>query len=121
MRRCGWFDAVATRHAAMVNGIDELAITNVDGLDSLKAIPVCTAYRVDGHVLRHIPSDAEVLARCEPILEEFPGWNTPTDGIRRWEDLPVNCRHYLLSIAQMTGARLSIASVGPAREQTMFL
>lgn len=121
MRRCGWFDAVATRHAAMVNGIDELAITNVDGLDSLKTIPVCTAYRIDGQVLRHMPSDSEVLARCEPVLEEFPGWDTPTDGIRRWEDLPVNCRHYLLSIAQMTGARLSIASVGPAREQTMFL
>jgi adenylosuccinate synthase len=120
-RRCGWFDAVATRHAAMVNGIDELAITNVDGLDTVKVIRVCTAYEVDGKRLHHIPNDIEVLARCQAVYEEFPGWETPTDGIRKWEDLPVNCRHYLLSISQMTGARLTITSVGPAREQTMFL
>ena len=105
----------------MVNGIDELAITNIDGLDSLKSIRVCTAYRVDGREIRHVPNDAEVLARCEPVYEEYPGWETSTEQITRWEDLPVNCRHYLLSIAQMTGARLTIASVGPAREQTMFI
>jgi adenylosuccinate synthase len=121
MRRCGWFDAVATRHAAMVNGLDELAITNVDGLDTLATIKVCTAYRVDGGELKYLPSDAEVLARCEPVYQEFPGWQTPTDAITRWEDLPVNCRHYLLSLAQMTGARLTIVSVGPARAQTMML
>ncbi|MFN0066076.1 MAG: adenylosuccinate synthase [Limisphaerales bacterium] len=121
MRRCGWFDAVATRHAAMVNGIDELAVTNVDGLDTLASIKVCTAYHVDGTELKHLPSDAEVLARCEPAYQEFPGWQTPTHEITRWEDLPVNCRHYLLSLAQMTGARLSIVSVGPARAQTMML
>jgi len=120
-RRCGWFDAVATRHAAMVNGIDELAITNIDGLDTVADIQVCVAYQVDGQLLRHLPSDSEVLARCEPVYEHFPGWSTPTDAITQFSDLPVNCRHYLLSIAQLTGARLTIASVGPAREQTMFL
>jgi adenylosuccinate synthase len=120
-RRCGWFDAVATRHAAMVNGLDELAITNVDGLDTVKSLRVCVAYRVDGRELRYVPSDAEVLARCEPVYQEFPGWQTPTDHITRWDDLPVNCRHYLLTLAQLTGARLAITSVGPAREQTMFL
>jgi adenylosuccinate synthase len=120
-RRCGWFDSVATRHAAMVNGIDELAITNVDGLDTLKQIRVCVAYRVDGGLIHHIPNDCEVLARCEPVYQDFPGWESSTEEIRRWEDLPVNCRHYLLSLAQLTGARLTIASVGPAREQTMFL
>ena len=120
-RRCGWFDAVATRHAAMVNGIDELAMTNIDGLDTVKEIQVCVAYRVDGERLHHLPSDCELLARCEPVYQMFPGWNTPTDAIKRWEDLPVNCRHYLLSLAQLTGARLTIASVGPARDQTMFL
>jgi adenylosuccinate synthase len=120
-RRCGWFDAVATRHAAMVNGIDELAITNVDGLDTVPEIEVCVAYRVDGRDLTHLPNDTELLGRCEPVFQKFPGWVTPTDQIKRWEDLPVNCRHYLLSIAQMTGARLTIVSVGPAREQTMFL
>ena len=120
-RRCGWFDAVATRHAAMVNGIDELAVTNVDGLDSVEQIKVCVAYRVDGQLLRYVPSDWEVVARCEPVYETFPGWKTNTEKITRWEDLPVNCRHYLLSLAQLTGARLTIVSVGPARDQTMFI
>ena len=120
-RRCGWFDAVATRHATMVNGIDELAITNIDGLDSLKTLQVCVAYRADGQTLRHFPADHEVLARCEPVYETFPGWETSTEEVTRWEDLPVNCRNYLLAISQMTGARLTIASVGPARAQTMFL
>jgi len=120
-RRCGWFDAVATRHAAMVNGIDELAITNIDGLDSLTELQVCVAYQFEGQTLHHLPSDIDVLARVTPVYQKFPGWNTPTDGITRWADLPVNCRHYLLSIAQLTEARLTVASVGPAREQTMFL
>jgi adenylosuccinate synthase len=120
-RRCGWFDAVATRHATMVNGIDELAITNIDGLDSLKTLQVCVAYRADGQTLRHFPADHEVLARCEPVYETFPGWETSTEEVTRWEDLPLNCRNYLLAISQMTGARLTIASVGPARAQTMFL
>src|SRR6516164_3205271 len=71
-RRCGWFDAVATRHAAMVNGIDELAVTNVDGLDQLEQIKVCVAYRIDGKDLRYVPSDLEMVARCEPVFEVFP-------------------------------------------------
>jgi adenylosuccinate synthase len=68
-----------------------------------------------------MPADAELLARCEPVYQDFPGWKTPTDGIRRWEDLPLYCRHYMLTIAQLTGTRLTIVSVGPARDQTMFL
>ena len=120
-RRCGWFDAVVTRHAAMVNGIDELAVTNIDGLDTVPVIQVCVGYRHGGQVLRHVPADIEVLAQCEPVYEEFPGWEQPTERAARWEDLPIRCRHYLLSIAQMTGARLTVASVGPAREQTILL
>jgi len=118
-RRCGWFDAVVTRHSCMVNGIDELAITNIDGLDTVATLKVCVGYKVDGAVLRHIPADVESMVRCEPVYETFPGWLTPTDKTARWEELPDNCRHYLLSISQMTGARLIIASVGPAREQTI--
>jgi len=120
-RRCGWFDAVATRHAAMVNGIDELAVTNVDGLDTLATIRVCVAYEVDGQRLHHIPSDCEVLARCHPVYQDFPGWQCSTEKINCWDDLPVHCRHYLLTLAQLTGARLTVVSVGPGREQTMLL
>jgi adenylosuccinate synthase len=120
-RRCGWFDAVATRHAGMVNGIDELAVTNVDGLDSLAVIRVCVAYRVGSKRFDYIPNDIDTLARCQPVYIDFPGWQTPTHQARRWKDLPVRARTYLKTIAQFTGADLFIVSVGPARAQTIFV
>jgi adenylosuccinate synthase len=120
-RRCGWFDAVATRHASMVNGIDELAVTNLDGLDSVETIRVCVAYRDGKKTYDYVPSDTEVLARCQPVYAEFPGWCTPTHRARKWKDLPVKARKYLAAIAELSGARLAIASVGPGREQTIVL
>jgi adenylosuccinate synthase len=120
-RRCGWFDAVATRHAQMVNGIDELAITNVDGLDTLETLKVCIAYRDGRKRYDFIPADVDVLARCQPVYAEFEGWREPLEGIRSWGKLPARARRYLKAIAELTGARLSIVSVGPGREQTMFL
>jgi adenylosuccinate synthase len=120
-RRCGWFDAVATRHACMVNGIDELAVTNVDGLDTLKTIKVCIAYTDGRKRYDYIPNDIEILSRCKPVYAEFPGWNTPTHKARKWKELPPRTRSYLKAIAELTGAKLVIASVGPGREQTIFL
>jgi adenylosuccinate synthase len=120
-RRCGWFDSVATRHAQMVNGIDELAVTNVDGLDSLDVIRVCIGYRVGDKRYDYVPNDIEAFGQCQPIYAEFPGWKTETHKIREWKKLPANCRSYLKAIAELTGAKLSIVSVGPAREQTIFL
>jgi adenylosuccinate synthase len=120
-RRCGWFDAVAVRYAGMINGIDEIAVTNLDGLDSLASIKVCTHYRHGGALLEVPPSDCGQLAGCEPVYEEFPGWQTPTDQASSWSDLPANARSYLLKLAELTGAKLTIASVGPNREQTIVL
>jgi len=120
-RRCGWFDAVATRHAAMVNGIDELAITNIDGLDTIQTIKVCVAYRCGGVTYEYVPSDVETLAKCEPVYAEFAGWVTPTTKAKSWKELPSKARTYLKGIAELTGARLAIASVGPGREQTIFV
>jgi len=120
-RRCGWFDAVATRHACMVNGIDELAVTNVDGLDTVETIKVCIAYRIGKKRYDFVPNDAEVLADCEPIYAEFPGWKQATDKARKWKELPVKTRNYLKAVAELTGAKLTIASVGPGREQTIFV
>jgi adenylosuccinate synthase len=120
-RRCGWFDAVATRHATMVNGIDELAITNVDGLDTVEVIKVAIGYRVGSERLDYVPSDIEVFSKCEPIYAEFEGWNTPTDKIRDWKKMPAKAKAYLKAISELTGAKLTIASTGPAREQTIFL
>jgi adenylosuccinate synthase len=120
-RRCGWFDAVAVRYAGMINGIDDLAVTNLDGLDSLDSIKICTGYKLHGETLEIPPLDHAELAACEPICIELPGWKTPTDAIRDWKDLPENARNYLLKIAEVCGAQLRIVSVGPNREQTMVL
>ena len=120
-RRCGWFDAVAARHAALVNGIDELAVTNLDGLDNVETIQVAVAYEVDGVRYEHVPSDIELLARCQPVYQEFPGWKTPTHEVREWKELPAKARSYLRTLAKLTGAKLTIVSIGPGREQTIFV
>jgi adenylosuccinate synthase len=122
-RRCGWFDAVATRYATMVNGVDDLAITNLDGLDGVEKILVCTGYRIDGKgpVLDTPPTDAGELSRCRPVYISMPGWRTPTDTIRKYKDLPLKARQYAEKLAKLSGARLSIVSTGPGRDQTIHL
>ena len=117
-RRCGWFDAVATRYACMVNGIDELAITNLDGLDTLKQLLICVAYECRGKRLLHPPNDAEELLHCRPVYRKFAGWQKPTSDIRHFNKLPVAAQKYLTALAELTGARLRIVSVGAQREQT---
>src|SRR5882672_6823037 len=99
-RRCGWFDSVATRHATMVNGIDELAITNIDGLDTVETIKVCIGYRVGTQQFNYVPNDIELLAKCEPVYVDFPGWKQPTTAARRWKDLPAKTRTYLKALAE---------------------
>ena len=120
-RRCGWFDAVATRYSAMVNGIDEIAITNLDGLDAVSSIRVCTAYKLDGKKIDFPPTDPAALARCTPVYIDLPGWNKPTDKARKFSDLPARAREYAGKLAELTGAKLTIVSIGPAREQTIRL
>ncbi len=120
-RRCGWFDAVATRHSTMVNGIDQLAVTNVDGLDTLETIKVCIGYQAGNVRYDFVPSDAQTLAECTPIYEEFPGWRTSTSDVKSWKKMPLKARQYLKAICELSGARLYIASVGPSRDQTIFV
>src|SRR5438046_2089086 len=120
-RRCGWFDAVATRYAGMINGIDELAITNLDGLDHVDPIRVCVRYRLNGKRLGVPPSDARQLSNCEPIYEEIRGWNTPTHPAKTFSQLPPAARKYVRYISKLTGAKLSMISVGPARGETIVL
>src|SRR4030095_641718 len=120
-RRCGWFDAVATRYAGMVNGIDEVAVTNLDGLDSMAKIKVCVAYKLGRKKLEVPPSDITLLAQGEPVYEEHDGWQTPTDKCKTWNELPKKAQAYLKNIAKLSGAKLKIASVGPNRDQTILL
>ena len=120
-RRCGWFDAVSTRYATMVNGIDDLAITNLDGLDSLDVIKVCTHYKLGKKLLSVPPTDGTQLKNCVPVYIDFPGWKTPTEKAKKFSDLPKNARSYLKAISDLSGAKLRIASVGPGRDQTIVV
>jgi adenylosuccinate synthase len=120
-RRCGWFDAVAVRYAGMINGIDDIAVTNLDGLDSLASIKVCTHYKIGRKTLEVPPSDFRQLQEAKPVYIELPGWQTPTHEAKTWNDLPKNARAYLQKIAELSGAKLTIASVGPNRDQTIVL
>ncbi len=120
-RRCGWFDAVLARHAGMVNGFDHLAITNLDGLDSVERIRVCVAYRRGGRKIDYVPTDARALEECEPVYREFPGWRASTMSAKSWKDLPTRARQYLEAIASLVGAPAMIVSVGPARDETIFV
>ena len=120
-RRCGWLDAVTIRQSVLVNGIDDLALTNVDGLDTLSKIKICTHYRLNGKKQSFVPSDLDDLAKCLPVYKTFPGWLKDISGIREWKHLPLNARRYLKAIAKLSGAKLKIVSIGPARDQTIFL
>ena len=120
-RRCGWFDAAATRYAAMINGIDELAITNLDGLDNVDPILICVAYRLNGKRLSVPPCDATQLANCEPIYKQVRGWNQSTHLARKFSQLPLAARDYVKYVSELTGATLSMVSVGPGRTQTIVL
>src|SRR5256885_1055048 len=120
-RRCGWFDAVATRYATMINGIDELAITNLDGLDDVDPIRISVGYRLNGKHLEVPPCDAVQLDNCEPIYEEMRGWKQSTSSAKKLSQLPVAARNYVKRLGQLTGAKISIVSVGPTRAQTIFL
>ncbi len=120
-RRCGWFDSVAVRHATMVNGIDELAVTNLDGLDTVENIKVCIGYRIGKKNYDYMPADVEVLSQCEPIYAEFEGWCESTTDARKWKHLPKLARTYLKALSELSAAKLGIVSVGPGRDQTIFV
>jgi adenylosuccinate synthase len=120
-RRCGWFDTVATRYARIINGIDELAVTNLDGLDSVPKLKICVSYRLDGKKVDVPPSDVQQLARCSPVYVEMAGWEQPTDGVRSYGELPLRAREYLQRISDLTGARLSLVGVGQSRAQTILV
>jgi adenylosuccinate synthase len=120
-RRCGWLDLVMLQHACMVNGFDDLSITNLDGLDQLDTIKVCVAYRLNGKKIQHMPSSHLDLEVCEPVYETFKGWKISTEECQKWSDLPLRARQYLKAIESKTGVKISSVSVGPDRKQTIQL
>ena len=120
-RRCGWFDSVVGRYAAMLNSLDYLAITRLDILDGLDTINICKGYMYKGIELKEYPESLNILQDVEPVYEELPGWKTDISGCKSYDELPENARYYVERISQLVGVPLGIVSVGPDRSQTIVL
>jgi adenylosuccinate synthase len=120
-RRCGWFDAVAVRYSAALGGVDELALMLLDVLSEVDEVRICTAYELDGQRVDCFPSDSFRLERCKPVYETLPGWRVDVCGARKAADLPAAARRYVDRLGELMELPVSIVSVGPDREQTVFL
>jgi adenylosuccinate synthase len=120
-RRCGWLDAVILRMAERINGLTSIAVTRVDILDQIEELKICTHYTRNDERVDHFPADLNVLAECEPVYETLPGWQTDTTKCRTYDSLPEQAKAYLTRISELSGVKISIVSVGPDREETIFV
>ena len=118
-RRCGWLDMVLVRYACMVNGADELAITNLDGLDGLDEIKVCVAYQLDGKTIQYPPSTIAEIERCQPVYETHQGWKQDLSTVTSFSALPPLARAYLDRLGALAEVPVKLLGIGPAREQTL--
>ncbi|WP_175989843.1 adenylosuccinate synthase [Bacillus sp. Marseille-Q1617] len=117
-RRVGWFDSVVVRHARRVSGLTDLSLNSIDVLTGIETLKICVAYKYKGEIMEEFPANLNILAECEPVYEELPGWTEDITGCKTLSELPENARHYLERVSQLTGIPLSIFSVGPDRSQT---
>jgi adenylosuccinate synthase len=117
-RRVGWFDSVVVRHARRVSGITGLSLNSLDVLSGLDTVKICTSYRYNGEIIDYYPSNLRVLAQCEAVYEEMPGWHEDLSHVQSLDDLPENTRRYVERVAELTGIPITIFSVGRNREQT---
>jgi adenylosuccinate synthase len=120
-RRCGWFDSVMLKEAILINGFTELALTKLDVLTGLKAVRIATAYKYKGKVFKEFPHDFEVLSNAKAVYKDFPGWAHAGNNIKHYKELPKNARNYLSVIEDMLATKISIVSIGCAREDTLFV
>jgi adenylosuccinate synthase len=118
-RRCGWFDAVAARFSSRINGLTGAVVTRLDILDILPGLKICVGYELDGKAIDYFPASVTELARCKPVYEELPGWQAPTTGIRRYEELPVEARGYIARLEELIGCPVNLICVGPEREEVI--
>ncbi len=120
-RRCGWFDAVAGRFSAQVNGFTGLALTRLDVLDALDTVKICTGYKLNGNIINDFPSDIDVLGKCQPVYEELAGWRIPISDTRNHEQLPAPARQYVNRLEELLSCSVSIISVGANRDQSIMV
>ena len=120
-RRCGWFDSVLVRQTVVTGGIDGIALTKLDVLDTFDEINICTGYRLDGQEIDHLPVDANEQARCVPIYETVEGWSESTRGARSWAELPATAVKYIRRVEELIGAPVALLSTSPEREDTILV
>ena len=118
-RRCGWFDAVAGRFVAQLNGLDAAVITKLDVLDTFPSIKICTAYRLHGKIVHSLPANLSDLAACEPVYEEVEGWQCNTTGICSYDGLPAAAKSYLKRLETLLETPIAMISVSPQRGKTI--
>jgi adenylosuccinate synthase len=119
-RRCGWFDTVAVRYSARINGLDELTLTKLDVLDSLEEIKICIAYQYKDQVLKSFPTETRILNRCKPVYETLSGWQTSTQRARKFNDLPKKAQAYIKKLEEAIGVEVTIISVGAGRKDAII-
>ncbi len=120
-RRCGWFDAMLVKHAILLNGITEIAVTKLDVLDDSSRVNICIGYKLAGKMLEAPPADIDRWADIEPVYEDHPGWLSDTSEITCFEDLPTQARRYLKRVEELLGVKITIVSVGSKREQAFHV
>lgn len=120
-RRCGWLDLVVLRHAVRVNGLTGLVVTKLDILSGLPEIKVCVAYKRRGQTLTEFPGSVDILEECEPVYEKLRGWREPLTSIRKTANLPMTAQRYLKRIERVLGVPIIVVSVGPSRDEQIFL
>jgi adenylosuccinate synthase len=118
-RRIGWFDGVAAKYSQLVNGFTGIVLTRLDILDDFDSVKVCVGYEVNGERVDRFPANTGLLARCEPIYEELPGWDKPTASATQLSQLPENALAYVKRIEELVGCKVQIISTGPRREETI--
>lgn len=120
-RRCGWFDSVAVRYTARVNGAASIAVTLLDVLSGFDTLKICTAYSIDGETVTDFPTDPDVLERAVPIYEEMPGWSEDISEIKLFKDLPEAAHKYVARISELVETPVCMLGVGRRRDQTIIL
>jgi adenylosuccinate synthase len=120
-RRCGWVDAVGLRYAVRINGMDTLAVTKLDVLDACETVKICTGYRYQGDILTEFPEEERIWHEAEPVYEEMSGWQTSTQGLREYHELPTKAREYLERLSELIGVAFGVVSTGPERDETILM
>ncbi|MBE7507271.1 MAG: adenylosuccinate synthase [Planctomycetia bacterium] len=118
-RRCGWFDAFATRYSVRLGGMTQVAVMHLDTLSTLPELKICTGYRHEGEMLRIFPADIRVLESVEPIFETFPGWPGEIAGSTQFDQLPEAAKNYLDRLEELLGVPITLVSTGPQRDATL--